>query len=183
MPYCPRCGEELSEEVKFCPRCGTAIGVLGQPSIGKMRERGRKGTDMLGVISAGVVLIVLAVTYLRYPIDPSIIGDYFENMAVNGHFIKPPLILFDLAIFFFNAVGVWGIVLSGLRIALERSVRKAIQDLTGGSFSFFCAFLLTNYSVDVFTWQIALAYFIIAIGLLVTANSIIHLAFPERYVK
>lgn len=25
MPYCPECGEEVSEEAQFCPNCGHSL--------------------------------------------------------------------------------------------------------------------------------------------------------------
>jgi len=172
LTRCPECGEEVSNEMKFCPKCGTALGG--------MHKGGIERPDTLGAISAGMILIIIAVTFIRYPIEPSIIVNYFENMADRGTFIKPPLILFDPIIFFFSAVGLWAIVLSGLRIILQRSERKAIGDLIGGVYSFFCAFLLTNYAADVFTWQRTLAYFIIAAGALVIINAITRFAFPKR---
>jgi len=180
---CPKCGFEVGEDAKFCPKCGTALGVDVQPPIGRIREKGPKGPDILGAISAGVVLIIIALTYIVYieKIDPTIIIEYFEGMAEQGTLRKPPLILFDPAIFFLYAVGVWGIVLSALRIILQRSARKALGDLIGGFFSFFLAFLLTNYAADLFTGRTTLAYFIIAIGLLVIVNTIIHFVFPERW--
>jgi len=134
----------------------------------------------LSAISAGVILIILATTYLMHPVPLSVVIDYFKSMEVHRAFIKPPLILLDLVIFFFNAVGVWQLVLSGLRIVFRHSVRRALEDVTGAFFSFFIAFLLTNYAIDVFTWQTALGYFIIGIGALVIINGIIHFAFPRR---
>ncbi|MDH5770329.1 MAG: hypothetical protein OEZ25_03470 [Candidatus Bathyarchaeota archaeon] len=138
----------------------------------------------LGAISAGVILIILAVAYLIYEptINFSIIVDYFERMGNLKTFIKPPLFLFDPVVFFFNAVGAWSLILSGLRVVFQRSVRKAIRDITGAFFSFFIAFLLTNYAADIFGWQTTLAYFIIGIGVLVIVNGIIYFAFPERKV-
>lgn len=186
MPYCPKCGKEVSNEMSFCPQCGGALGATTQPDTSKMRiavpfrVTVPRETDLLGLMSVGVVLILVALTYFRYTIDPSVIGNYVQNMANKGVFIKPPLALLDPMIFFFYAVSVWGIVLSGLRIVLERSVKKALGDLSGCFFSFFCAFLLTNYAANVFTEQITGAYFVIAIGLLVVANVIISLAFPEK---
>jgi len=177
MPYCPKCRAEVSSEMKFCPKCGASLGVTVQPFRDRMRER---GSDILGAVSAGVILILIALTYMRYPIDPSTIVDYFESMTVQRTFIKPPLIFFDAAIFFFYAVGTWGIVLSGLRLVFQRSVRRALGDLVGGFFSFFFALLLSRYAGGVFTWRTTLAYFIVAIGLLVIVNAIIHIAFPER---
>lgn len=139
----------------------------------------------LDVISAGVILIILAVIYLMYAstINFSEIVDYFERMGNLKTFIKPPTFLFDPAVFFFNAVGVWTLILSGLRIVFQRSVGKAIGDVTGAFFSFFIAFLLTNYASDIFTGQTTLAYFIIGIGILVIVNGVIYFAFPERKVK
>jgi cation transport ATPase len=32
MPYCPKCGSKISEEMSFCPKCGAALKVE-QPSV------------------------------------------------------------------------------------------------------------------------------------------------------
>lgn len=180
MPYCPRCGKEVSNEMSFCPQCGGALGTTAQPDTSRIRITVPRRPDLLGLISVGVVLILVGLTYYRYTIDPSVIGNYIQNMADKKVFIKPPLALLDPMIFFFYAVGAWGIVLSGLRIVLERSVKKALGDLSGCFFSFFCAFLLTNYAANAFNEQIMGAYFVIAIGLIIVANVIISLVFPEK---
>lgn len=179
MPYCTKCGEEVSNEMKFCPKCGVALRITPQPPALK-EEKASKRPDILGAISAGVILIILAVTYIRYPINLTIIIDYFKSIANQGAFLKPPLILFDPTIFFLYAAGVWGIVLSGLRIVFQRSVRKSLGDLVGGFFSFFLAFLLTNYASDAFTGRTTLAYFVIAIGFLIVVISIVYFVFPEK---
>lgn len=147
-----------------------------------MREEEREFP--LDTVSAGVTLIIFALTYLMYApsINFSEIIDYFKMIGNLKTFIKPPLILFDPVIFFFNAVGAWSLILSGLRVVFQRSVRKAIGDVTGAFFSFFIAFLLTNYAADFFTGQTTLAYFIICIGVLIIVNGIVHFAFPERKV-
>ena len=185
MPYCPRCGKEVSNEISFCPQCGAALGATAQTDTSRIRVTVPvrvnipRSSDLLGLISVGVVLILVGLTWYRYAIDPSMISNYIQNMADKNVFIKPPSALLDPMIFFFYAVGVWGIVLSGLRIILEKSVRKALGDLFG-CFSFFCAFLLTNYAANIFTEQIMGAYFLIAIGLLIIANAIVSLVFREK---
>ena len=186
MPYCPGCGKEVSNEISFCPQCGTALGTTTQPDTSKMRVTVpvrvniSRQPDLLGLISAGVVLILVGFTWYRYAIDPSVISNYVQNMVDKNVFIKPPLALLDPMIFFFYAVGIWGIVLSGLRIVVEKNVKKALGDLFGCFFSFFCALLLTNYAANVFTEQIIGAYVIVAIGLLVTANAIVSLVLREK---
>jgi len=186
MPYCPRCGKEVSNEISFCPQCGTALGATIQSNTSRMlvtvpvRANIPRRPDLLGLISAGAVLILVGLTWYRYAIDHSMISNYIQKMADKNVFIKPPLALLDPIIFFFYAVGVWGIVLSGLRLVLEKNLRKAFGDLFGCFFSFFCAFLLTNYAANVFTEQIVGAYFMVAIGLLIAANAIVSLVFREK---
>lgn len=178
--YCPECGIEVSSDMKFCAKCGTPLGVSPRRPLARIREERPKMPDILGFASVGVILILLALTYIKHPINASVMIEYFENMGSQGAFIKPPLILLDAVIFFFYAAGVWGIILSGLRIVLERSVRKALSDLVGGFFSLFLAYLATNYAADIFTNRTTLAYFIVGIGLLIIINAAIYFAYPRK---
>ena len=174
MVSCANCGAKNPEDATYCAKCGARLEKRARPI------RRREEADYLGALSAGVVLIILALTYLRYPFDLSLIVNYFESLATYQRFIKPPLALLNPVIFFFNAVGVWSLALSALRIVFQRRVRRAIGDLVGGLFSFFVAFLLTSYANDVLRGQAVLAYFVIGIGVVVVVNAIIHFAYPER---
>ena len=179
-PYCPKCGTQVTPDMKFCANCGTPLGVSGRPPSARIREGRAKMPDILGFASVGVILILLALTYIRHPINASAMIDYLGNMGRQGVFIKPPLILLDAVIFFFYAAGVWGIILSGLRIVLERDMSKALSDLVGGFFSLLLAYLATNYRADIFTGRTTLAYFIVGIGLVVIVNAVIYFAFPRK---
>jgi uncharacterized membrane protein len=98
-------------------------------------------------------------------------------MAERNAFIKPPQVLIDPMIFLFYAAGTWGIILTGLRIVVDRNMRRALSDLFGCAFAFFCATLLTNYAANALTTRAAGSYFIVAIGLLVIANAVVSFAF------
>ena len=71
MPFCQKCGAELSEDENFCPSCGTAVGVerIARPRPSYSREKeacfGPKGSGggLWGAISGGVFLIGLAVLW------------------------------------------------------------------------------------------------------------------------
>jgi hypothetical protein len=167
-----RVGDELPEATRYGG--SQCFGSRMPPT------RRREPTDYLGALSAGVILIILAITYLRYPIDIYVVVSYFESLIVRQRYVKPPLALFDPAIFFFNVVGVWSLVLSGLRIVFQRSVRRAVGDFAGALFSFFFAFLLREYANNVLRGQAVLAYFIVAIGLLVIVNAIVSFAYKEK---
>jgi len=174
MVSCTNCGAENPDDAVYCRSCGARLGRR------RPLTRHRGEVDYLGALSAGVILIILAVAYIRYPFEIPMVVSYFENMISGQRFIKPPLALLTPAIFFFNVVGVWSLALSGLRVILQRSVRRAIGDFTGALFSFFLAFLLTNYANDVLSERVVLAYLVVGIGLLVIVNAIVAFAYPER---
>lgn len=179
--YCSRCGEKIDPGTKFCPKCGKALGVAVGPTVtGRVERRPSEVPHVLGFISAGVILVLLASTYILYPIEVSVIAVYFQTMADQKIFIKPPSVLIEAAIFFFNAAGAWGIILSILRVVLERRPREALGDMIGGLFSFYVAFLLSNYATDILTARVTLAFFIVGIGLLVVINALVHFAFQEK---
>ena len=166
--------------MSFCSQCGVELRTGAQNFAVKNVGKGSVKADMLGILSAGVILILLALTYIRHPVSPFVLLSYFQNIVAQRVFIKPPLPVFNFAIFFLYTAGVGGIVLAGLRIVLQRSVKNALRDLFGGFFSFVCAFLSTNYAQDVFDGQTTAAYFVVAIGLFVVINSLLHFTFPEN---
>ena len=183
MSYCRKCGTEIGTEMEFCPKCGVSLQVPVQPPTLREPLKDIKESNILNAISVGAILIILAVTYLRYPIDASILSDYFESMVSQGMFIKPPGILFDLVIFFLSALGVWTIALSGLRVIIQKTVRASITDLLGGLFFFVIAFLISNYARDVLTERMTLAYIVITLGFLVILNVIIRFAFSKKWLQ
>jgi len=42
MPYCPRCGKEVSEEEKFCPSCGVDLKAERVPARPTIKARPEK---------------------------------------------------------------------------------------------------------------------------------------------
>ncbi|UCH37194.1 MAG: hypothetical protein JSV76_05795, partial [Candidatus Bathyarchaeota archaeon] len=73
--YCYRCGVKVRSDVKFCSSCGTAMNTHKQPQATRTPEGKRQRPDVLGIMSAGVILILLAVTYILYPIELTAIGN------------------------------------------------------------------------------------------------------------
>ena len=178
---CPSCNDPIQEDMLFCANCGTALPkqVPTSPTPSALPQRKRR-TDILGGLSAGVVLILLAISYLRYPIAPETVTSYLQRLATQRVFLKPPTIILNFGIFFFYASGAWGLVLSALRLIVQRNIRQTLTDLFGALFSIYCGFLLTNYLEDGVTSQGAFAYFIVGIGILIVGNAVVYFAFKER---
>ncbi len=79
MPYCTKCGTEVSETAQFCPNCGASLrpsGFVSEPSIARRRgeksekqekgekhEKGEKGEGRAGPLTGGLVLIWLGITF------------------------------------------------------------------------------------------------------------------------
>ncbi len=165
----------------FCPNCGTALPKPEPTSpTPSTLPRQKRRTDKLGGLSAGVVLILLAISYLRYPVAPETVTSYIQRLATQRVFLKPPIIILNFFIFFFYTSGAWGILLSALRLIVQHNIRQTLTDLLSALFSIYCGFLLTNYLDDIVTSHDAFAYFIVGIGALIIGNAIVYLAFKER---
>jgi zinc-ribbon domain len=169
MISCPKCGASNPDDAEYCRNCGASLTRIAPPGpVARLRRE----ADYISALSGGVILIILAVTYLRFPVGLTVIRSYFETMLLQQRYIRPPQLLFSPTIFFFECVGLWSIVVSVLRLILQRSVRKAIGDFSGTLFAFFVAFLITNYADGTIAGRTLLAYFIVGIGLLAIVNAL-----------
>ena len=92
MPYCPKCGNEVQENMAFCPRCGAPLKMEAPPQptpipAPQRAEKGEKGEKrekqekhepekgekremnqfgFIGLVIGGLVLIILGFfAYLR----------------------------------------------------------------------------------------------------------------------
>ena len=181
MVICQKCGKQNTEDSVYCSNCGS--GIMRVESV-LADSHSYSPPDYLSGISAGIVLIILAVTYFMYPFDFHLITNYFVSMIALQRYIKPPASLIMTASFFLNVVGVWAVILAGLRLAIQKSIRKSTGDLSGAAFDFFLAFLLISYAENVITTGNVLEYFIIGAVLLVVTNIAIQLVFQrERHLN
>ena len=82
MPFCPKCGTEVSSDAVFCPKCGAQVTAGAAPSTeiryrgekrekeekeekrekGEKHEKGEPG-DKTGPIVGGLILIWLGITF------------------------------------------------------------------------------------------------------------------------
>ncbi len=86
MPYCPKCGAEVSEEMVFCSKCGAALGPL-PPRVRmekeeksekrEKREKSEKAEKYekkeygyVGPLIGGLILIVVGLMAYLHTIVP-----------------------------------------------------------------------------------------------------------------
>jgi ribosomal protein L40E len=76
MPFCPKCGAEVSDEAQFCPKCGSSLREMRvirpreekeeKAEKAEKEEKGEKhekGGGRTGPIIGGLVLILLGTTF------------------------------------------------------------------------------------------------------------------------
>ena len=86
MPYCPKCGAEVSEEIKFCSKCGAPLGPLPPRMRREKEEKGEKHEKRekaekaekhekreygyIGPLMGGLILIVVGLMAYLAAISP-----------------------------------------------------------------------------------------------------------------
>lgn len=82
MPYCPKCGAEVSEEMKFCSKCGATLGPL-PPRVRREKEEKHEKREKsektekhekreygyIGPLIGGLILIVAGLMAVLVRID------------------------------------------------------------------------------------------------------------------
>jgi len=87
MPYCPKCGAEVSEEINFCPKCGAILVPLPPRARREKEEKGEKQEKReksekaekhekseygyVGPLIGGLVLIVVGVMAYLNIVSPT----------------------------------------------------------------------------------------------------------------
>ena len=92
MPYCPKCGAKVSEEINFCPKCGAALGPF-PPRVRRekeeksekheKREKSEKGEKYekreygyIGPLIGGLILIIVGVMAYLAAISPMYVRNW-----------------------------------------------------------------------------------------------------------
>jgi hypothetical protein len=198
--FCASCGTPIQPVQSAAGEFGQRMGRDAQDFARRMQQEGERISErtrrevewrvgreppevyrnegMLGAISAGAVMVIIALTFIRFPGSFTVLGDYFTAMGDLGRFVRPPAVLLDGAVFFFAAVGLWSLLFAILRLLVQRSARKALGDAVGGAFSFYVAYVVSAYAALSFGGVALLAYLIVGLGMLAIAHAAIALALP-----
>jgi hypothetical protein len=146
MTFCTKCGAELPEGALVCPKCGTPTLAAVQPiAVSSVQPQRKNEFDVLGAISAGGVLIIMALTWLVNSNLFTLLINYFQSFEVYGRPVMPPYALAQPLVFFLDGIGIWGIVIGGLRLALMHFPRKAVENIMAGVFWLTLSYLLSEF--------------------------------------
>ena len=124
-----------------------------------------------GAVSIGAFLIIIAVTWMYHPWLPSEILAYFKSFGTFGYPVAPPLILFKPTIFFAYVLGIWLLVLAGIRAIAH--VGGVSSDAAGGVFWIFCSYFLGLYAQGGISAWMIIPVLVILLGILITISSLV----------
>ncbi len=186
--YCHRCGKELAPGAAYCHSCGAKVGEYSPAEWWwtwhrEQRDRlDREPTDAVwGAISAVGVLVILALTIVRYPDVFTLVVRYLESWQAFNRPVLPPYALGQVVVFFFAACGIWGVVAAGSRLALTGRLRQPLRDFGGALFSLYVAFAFSQFYARTLNGVELVLAFLMGLAALVIANALISLFLPRRW--
>jgi len=136
--------------------------------------------DYSGLLSFGILLVVVGLVFLA---NPSIVSDFrswIEQMRTKEAMSRPPQSLINGATLFFAFIGVSDFFMAGVRFMRDRALRRTVADVLSGIALVLFAYLAYLYGVHAISWQIVLGAEAVAIGLLVILYSVVRYMFPKR---
>jgi uncharacterized membrane protein YvbJ len=76
MPFCNKCGKEISKDINFCPNCGTPIGIVEESFSISSNNLIEKVKELIheGNVSRIIVKDVSDKTLLEIPVTVGVVG-------------------------------------------------------------------------------------------------------------
>jgi len=189
MSTCPKCGAEIDEDDGFCRSCGASLTAKASKPPAKesyARERdvcfgeGERRRDYLGLVSFGIFLVIVGITFVANPNAISQFSLWIEQMSTQQALSRPPKALIDSATLFFGLIGVSNFFLAGVRFMADKTIRRVLSDILTGSALILFSCLIYLYGRHVLVWQMVLAIEVVACGLLIILYGVLRYVFPKK---
>jgi len=145
-------------------------------TISARETSAHKKRDSFWVVPTVGFLITVALTLLIYSDLPQDIIVYFKTFERYGGLVLPPYNIGQALIFFFSISGMWGLVAASLRYVFRHPAKKVVEDVMGGFFAFFLAFILSAYYSGIITGRKLILIFIVGLIAVIAINVIASVA-------
>ena len=185
MANCPNCGAEIKEDDKYCTSCGASVTAAREtpprrePRRARERDEcfgAREEGDRTGLISFGFFIIIVGIVFTLNTGIFSDFGSWFEQMAAQKDFVRPPDDLISSAALFFGLIGASNFVMAGIRLAAGQAKRRALSDTLSGVALVLFAYLVNLYGTRSIEWQRVFAVEAVAVGLLIVLYTLVRYA-------
>jgi hypothetical protein len=189
MATCPKCRADVEKDEEFCHSCGAPLKAKASEPTEKEsypRERevcfggGERHRDFSGLVSFGIFLVIVGITFAANPNMSSQFRTWGEQMSTQKTLLRPPQELIDSATLFFGLIGVSNFFLAGVRFMADKALRRVLVNVLSGVALVVFSYLTYLYGRRELAWQMVLAIEVIAVGLLVISYSLARYLFPKR---
>ena len=187
MIICPKCGVEVKEDDNFCTQCGGSLAKTNE-SFAQKNSRAQQNRyagqrsicfdegkrDYFGLFSFGIFLLTVGIVF---SINRNLVSDlqlWIEWMANNQVLTRPPERLIASAKLFFGLIGLSNFFLAGIKLIIDKVMRRVLSDVLSGVALMLFAYLLHLYGRYSLSWQMVLAVEAVAVGLLIILYSIVR---------
>ncbi len=182
MPYCEKCGAELSEDQRHCPKCGAPVSEsFPRRRRGRRRRRdddlcfGRESDrDPLDLLEFGLFLLVVGAVFLSNPSVPAGLVDWVTLMADLSAPIRPPASLISSATLFFGLIGLSNLFTAVVRVLMDKVWRRILPDLLAGAGFLALAYLVSLYAKEAITFTNVIAVEAIVFGVSVVLYAVLR---------
>jgi len=173
LPYCEKCGAEISEGDEFCLKCGASMKPDARP---RRRDHSFRRDDELcfgeerdplDALGFGFFLVIAGIIFYTYGNPLWDFISWVESMGDAGSLIKPPIRLLDVAYMFFGLSGLANLVTVALRFTVDRNPRRIMSDLLSGIGLGVFAYLISLYAADTLSFSRVIGSQAIVVGLLI----------------
>ena len=173
LPYCEKCGAEISDSDDYCLKCGASM----KPDVTNRRyDRSFRRDDELcfgeerdplDALGFGFFLVIAGIIFYTYGNPLWDFVSWVESMGDAGSLIKPPARLLDVAYTFFGLTGLANIVTVAFRFTVDRNPRRIMSDLLTGAGLIAFAYLISMYAADTLSFSGVIGSQAIIVGLLI----------------
>jgi hypothetical protein len=175
--FCRFCGASLRDETN-APEKPTepaeAHRYAREPEEYCFGEHERQA-DLTGLISFGIFLLIIGIIFVTNPNIGSQLNTWVTKMQNAQMLSRPPQEIINSSVLFFALVGLSELLVSGIRSLTYQRKWRALRTAFSGIALITFSYLIYLYGRRVLGWQIALAYEILVIGLLVILYAIVRL--------
>jgi uncharacterized Zn finger protein (UPF0148 family) len=188
LTTCPKCGKVAEKDDLFCRFCGASLKdetkVSEKPAQPAKEQRYAREpeeycfgerehhADYTGLISFGLFLLIIGIIFIANPNIGSQLNTWVNTMSKAQMLSRPRQEIINSAVLFFALVGLSDLFVSGLRFMIYRRKWRALRSSFSGVALIIFSYLIYLYGQHTLRWQVALAYEILVIGLLVILYAI-----------
>jgi hypothetical protein len=189
LETCPKCGKETGKDDQFCQFCGASLKVDMETPVKPAEQADEQKytsepeycfgeheryADYTGLVSFGIFLLIIGIIFVANPNIFSQLNSWTNKMSQAQKLLRPPAGIINSAVLFFALVGLSDFFVSGIRLVTHRRRRRALRDVFSGVAVITFSYLVYLYGQRTLVWQVALAYEVVAIGLLIIVYALVR---------